>query len=96
MKRSPFKDPPATTTLDAATGVVLATGGPACEAYRPVGLRLLEAYLDEPFTEFMDALRVEHEGHWIIGLESLGWRGRSRDVSRHNALTTGFDANTRT
>lgn len=91
MRRSPFKDPsPLEADLDATQGVVMAGGeGAACSTYREVGLRLLGDRTGVPLVDFLEELRAEHEGHWLLGLESLGWRGYSRDVSRTHALNTG-------
>lgn len=87
MRPSPFKNPsPLYATLDATQGVIMVEGEAICNSYREVGLRLLGARTDVLLVDFLEELRAVHEGHWLLGLESLGWRGRSRDVARKHSM----------
>lgn len=89
LPESPFPLDREWADLHFTQSVMLADGGgPACAKYRSVGLRLVGARKITPL-QYMSELKETHNNHWRIGVESLGWMGRSRDVSRKNPLNEG-------
>lgn len=90
LPESPFTAPGFWATLENTQGVVLPLSGnePACAQYRLVGLQMLGSRR-VPFAQFLDELKEAHEGHWFLGMQSLGWTGKSVDVGRAHHMTAG-------
>lgn len=89
LPKSPFPEDREWADLQFTQSVMLADGGgPACAKYRPVGLQLLGDRKITP-AQYMSELKEIHEGHWRVGMESIGWMGRSRDVSRKHHMNLG-------